>query len=175
MMQNNAHNTPTITLRALEPEDLDFLYTMENDQKIWDVGVTNVPYSKYVLRDYIANSKCDIYTDRQTRLVIENEDNKAIGIIDLVDFDPKHSRAEVGIVIKKAYRRHGYAQLAIRQITNYCKTILHLQQIYVIVAKSNDRAINLFKSLNFNHSATLRQWLMTEKGHEDACFFQLFL
>ena len=42
-------NTPTITLRALEPEDLDALYAIENDTEIWDVGHTNVPYSKYAV------------------------------------------------------------------------------------------------------------------------------
>ena len=32
-----------IRLRALEPEDLDFLYEMENDESLWGMGCTNVP------------------------------------------------------------------------------------------------------------------------------------
>ena len=40
-----------VRLRAMEPEDLDFLYAMENDKEVWDVGCTNVPYSRYVLHD----------------------------------------------------------------------------------------------------------------------------
>ena len=32
-----------VRLRAMEPEDLDFLYAMENDKEVWDVGCTNVP------------------------------------------------------------------------------------------------------------------------------------
>ena len=32
-----------ISLRAMEPEDLDLLYTIENDTSIWNVGLTNVP------------------------------------------------------------------------------------------------------------------------------------
>ena len=63
--------TNTVKLRAMEPEDLDMLYMIENDRKLWDVGVTNVPYSRYVLHDYIANSSGDIYTDHQVRLIIE--------------------------------------------------------------------------------------------------------
>ena len=45
-----------IHLRALEPEDLDFLYEMENDESLWEVGNTNVPYSRQVLLDYITTS-----------------------------------------------------------------------------------------------------------------------
>ena len=37
---------PQIRLRALEPEDLDVLYAIENDTTIWNVGNTNVPYSR---------------------------------------------------------------------------------------------------------------------------------
>ena len=29
-------------LRAIEPEDLDLLYQIENDQSLWKVGATNV-------------------------------------------------------------------------------------------------------------------------------------
>ena len=52
--------TPQIRLRALEPEDLDFLYTIENDVSLWNVGNANVPYSRYVLHDYIAHASNDI-------------------------------------------------------------------------------------------------------------------
>ena len=38
-----------IVLRAMEPEDLEELYAIENDRSIWDVGSTNVPYSRYAL------------------------------------------------------------------------------------------------------------------------------
>ena len=42
-------NDHQYTLRALEPEDLDFLYIIENDSSLWKFGASNVPYSKYVL------------------------------------------------------------------------------------------------------------------------------
>ena len=60
-----------VTLRAIEPEDLDLLYLIENDTKLWHVGATNVPYSRYTLHDYIATSSDDNYADRQVRLKIE--------------------------------------------------------------------------------------------------------
>ena len=92
-------------LRAIEPEDLDLLYQIENDQSLWQVGTTNVPYSRYTLHDYIANSSDDIYADRQVRLMVENDEGETVGIVDLVQFSPQHQRAEVGIVILNAHRR----------------------------------------------------------------------
>ena len=37
-------------LRAIEPEDLDLLYQIENNTELWQVGATNVPYSRYTRR-----------------------------------------------------------------------------------------------------------------------------
>jgi len=50
-----------ITLRAIEPEDIELLYSWENDPEIWEVSHTLVPYSKYILALYIKNSDKDIY------------------------------------------------------------------------------------------------------------------
>ena len=61
-----------IRLRAMEPEDLDWLYKIENDTTLWNVGATNVPYSRYALHDYIANAANDIYIDKQVRLIIDD-------------------------------------------------------------------------------------------------------
>ena len=42
-----------IYLRALEPEDLEFIYTIENDQNIWEVSNTQTPYSRVLISQYL--------------------------------------------------------------------------------------------------------------------------
>ena len=42
-----------VRLRAMEPEDLEVMYAMENDSQTWDVTNFTVPYSRFVLRQYI--------------------------------------------------------------------------------------------------------------------------
>ena len=125
-------------LRAIEPEDLDLLYLIENDKNLWQVGATNVPYSRYTLHDYIANSSDDIFADRQVRLMVENDEGETIGIADLVQFSPQHLRAEVGIVIMNAQRRKGYAAAAIEALCDYAQRVVHLHQLYAVVDENND-------------------------------------
>ena len=56
-------------LRALEPSDLDWLYTIENDASLWHLGISKEPWSKAVLASYIdaqpviyfAMVSCDSY------------------------------------------------------------------------------------------------------------------
>lgn len=116
-----------ITLRAMEPEDLELLYQIENNRELWDVGRTNVPYSRYALRNYIANSTSDIYTDKQVRLMVDSSEHGTIGIVDLVNFEPQHNRAEIGIVIQKAFRGQRYATDVLNLIIEYSRHTLHFR------------------------------------------------
>lgn len=166
----NTHSK--IRLRAMEPEDLDLLYSVENDVTLWDVGTTNVPYSRYTLHDYIAHASTDIYTDRQVRLIVENSEGNTVGIADVVSFDPQHQRAELGIVIMKEYRRQGYATAAIAELLNYALRILHLHQVYIFVDNQNVAAKNLFNKLAFSESALLNDWLFDGRAYHDALLMQ---
>ena len=164
-----------IKLRAMEPEDLDILYLIENDKGLWNVGATNVPYSRYTLHEYMANAKNDIYADRQVRLMVENEAGEVVGIVDVVNFDPQHQRAELGIVIMNDHRRKGYATAAVEEILRYALRILHLHQLYVIVDKENTIALQLFRKTEFQESASLAQWLYDGRDYRDALLLQRFL
>ena len=166
---------PSVHLRAMEPEDLDLLYRIENDRLLWNVGTTNVPYSRYTLHDYIANASGDIYTDCQVRLMIENEEGQTLGIADSVNFDPKHRRAELGVVIECAYRRKGYAQAALLKLSEYALRHLHLHQLYVCISVDNEPSLHLFRKMGYQHSATLRDWLFDGCTYHDAVVMQLLL
>ena len=61
-----------IRLRALEPEDVEFLYSIENDTAMWDVGCTSTPYSRFALNSYVMGNTADIFADKQMRLMIES-------------------------------------------------------------------------------------------------------
>ena len=85
-----------INLRALEPEDLELLFNIENNKEFWEISTTITPYSKFILRQYLENSHRDIYDVKQLRLVIcKAADNEPVGLIDLFDFDPRHKRAAI--------------------------------------------------------------------------------
>lgn len=166
---------PSVRLRAIEPEDLDTLYLMENDAEIWNVGTTNVPYSRYVLHDYVANVSGDIYTDKQVRLMIDDENGETVGMVDLVNFNPQHRRAELSIVVKKEKRRCGYAMATVMQIRKYALEILHLHQIYVVVDKENAASVALFTKMGFSVQCELPDWLFDGKNYKNSLVMQSFL
>lgn len=171
LMKQNHH----VSLRAMEPEDLDLLYGIENDPELWDVSTNNVPYSRYLLHDYIANASGDAYTDRQVRLIVETEDYQPVGLIDLINFDAKHCRAEVGIAIVREHRHQGYGIQALRQICNYALRVLHLHQLYAVVAMNNSASQKLFADAGFQKVGILPEWVSDGKSYHDAVLLQFFL
>ena len=164
-----------LNLRAIEPEDLDLLYHIENDVRLWNVGTSNVPYSRYVLHDYVAHATNDIYTDRQVRMMIDNAEGQTVGIVDLVSFDPANRRAEVGIIIINDYRRQGYASATLREIADYARRILHLHQLYAYVDARNEASLALFRKAGFTAAALIPDWLLDGDDYHDAQLLQLVL
>lgn len=161
-------------LRALEPEDLDFLYQLENDTSLWEVGNTLQPYSKALLKNYLDNAHRDIFEVNQLRLVIcLQEEGTSIGLVDLYDFDPQHDRAGLGIVIAdKKNRGHGYAKEAIELMLNYAFGLLNLHQIYATISEDNIRSIELFEKLGFTKAGVRKDWLKGNGTFKDEYFYQ---
>ena len=172
-MKNQTLCNERITLRAPEPEDLEVMYRMESQPEMWAVCNTTVPYSRYVLRQYIENCRNDIYADRELRLMIQPAGRtEAVGNVDLVDFNPLHGRAEVGIAILEEYRRKGYAREALRLLAGYAFHSLRLHQLYAYVTCDNEASLALFESCGFTRKVALKQWFYNEGDYQDAYLLQ---
>ncbi len=162
-----------IQLRAVEPADLDVMYNLENDPTMWDVSSFTVPYSRYVLQQYIEQSQCDVFADKQLRLMITHrDDRRVIGVIDLTDFAPLHGRAAVGIAIHQDFRQQGYAIDALELLCQYAFDFLSLKQLYAHIPAHNEASLKLFAHCGFEPSGRLKDWIRTEESFQDVVMVQ---
>lgn len=162
-----------VFLRALEPEDIGFLYKLENDTSVWEVSETVAPYSKFVLEEYLANAHRDIYEVKQLRLAINTVSNELIGFIDLFEFDPKNKRAGVGIIIlDDRHKRKGMGEEALKLLISYSFNHLDLHQLYCNIAADNQASIFLFEKLGFEKIGIKRDWKWTSRGYLDEVMYQ---
>ena len=159
-------------LRAPEPEDLACMMRFENTPSLWEVSNATGPYSRYFLKQYIETNQNDLYTDRQLRLMIQTPDKQVAGIIDLCNFDPHHSRAEVGIVIAEEYRRKGIGQLALNLLVEHCSHYLGIHQLYAYIDDENEVCHRLFQKCGFHECAFLRDWMRTGKTFRNVVMVQ---
>ena len=166
-------HSDTLLLRAPELADLDFLFHIENDTRLWCVSGCKTPYSRYLLQQYIETNTHDIYTDKQARLMIVHRQScQPVGAIDLIDFSPADRRAEVGIVIDADFRKKGYAKEAMRLLCDYADQVLDLHQLYAYVLQDNVAARELFVSCAFDEVAMLADWVFLNKKYHSVSLFQ---
>ncbi|HJN54053.1 MAG TPA: GNAT family protein [Flavobacteriaceae bacterium] len=162
-----------IFLRALEPEDLDYLFSTENNEDIWEISSTSQPFSRHILSKYIEKSHLDIYQVNQLRLVISDYKNNSLGLIDLFDVDFKNFKAGIGILINKDNRDKGHAKEALEILIKYCFAYLNLHQLYCNIIEENKASISLFKNLGFNEIGLKKDWIYFKGEYKNEYLFQL--
>lgn len=165
-----------IVLRAPEPQDVEFLYQLENDPDFWHLSNTNMPFSRFDLEQYVLLSDKDVFKTRQARFIIElSEANqkKTIGAIDLFDLEPKHQRAGIGIMIIEEGRGFGYAGAALDVLIDFSFNHLELHQLYCNVEKDNVKSLKLFKERGFIVSGEKKEWNKRNNKWKNELFLQL--
>lgn len=164
-----------IYIRALEPNDLEFIYAIENDESIWSVSNTQTPYSRFLVKQYLENAQQDIYEAKQLRLAIcQDDDFPAVGLIDLFDFDPRNNRAGVGIVIhEKSSRGQNVGSEALSLLIEYSFYHLNLHQLYANIDIKNVASIALFIKFGFEYIGTKKDWILTNGSYSDENMYQL--
>ena len=164
-----------ISLRALEPEDLEFLFVTENDESNWEISNIQIPFSKYILKNYIENAHQDIYEAKQYRFVICTTDDTPIGMIDLFDFDPQHRRVGLGILIIPSYQGKGFASEALELIIDYTFTYLNVHQIFANIIAENNKSIALFEKFQFKIAGIKKDWVYSNSTYKDEVLYQLII
>lgn len=162
-----------VYLRALEPEDLELLYRWENNAELWSVGNTLAPYSRFLLKEYIAESHRDLFDLKQLRLIVElRSTGAAVGMVDLFDFDPQHRRAGTGVLLDPLYQGVGLATEALELLAEYAFSFLKLHQLYAHVPAKNEPSKALFARCGFAASGVLSDWISTSEGFSDVFVMQ---
>lgn len=159
-------------LRALEPEDLEFLYYIENDALVWEVSETITPYSRFVLKHYLENSHRDIFEMKQLRLAIVSQDDELAGFIDMFDFDPKNGRVGIGIVVAEKFRTKGLGSEALALVTNYSFQYLQVHQVYANIGEDNLASKKLFEKQGFHLAGVKKDWIFSEGVYKNELLYQ---
>lgn len=163
-----------INLRALEPEDIDVLFQIENNEFLWEISGTQTPFSKDILQKYLENSARDIYEVKQLRLVICDKQEAVLGLIDVFDFDPKNHKAGIGILIaEQEDRGKGYGKEALELLCDYCFNYLNLHQVFANIGEENRRSRRLFEAKGFQKVGLKKDWNLVRGKYKNELLYQL--
>ncbi|MBR6252051.1 MAG: GNAT family N-acetyltransferase [Bacteroidales bacterium] len=158
-----------VTLRAIEPSDVDYFYHLENNPELWQDGFNKHPLSRHALLDFVERSmEGDIYSLHQERLlIVSNNTQEIVGCVDAFEVNPFDLTCEIGIVVDEPFRRKGYATDAMRTMIMYLARVVGIHTIDAKVRSSNTASVALFRSCGFRECGVLPQHIRMQDSWDD--------
>ena len=164
-----------IFLRKVKASDTDHILTWENDPEIWEVSDNRTKYTREEIQEFVL-SKHDLDRNKQLRLMICLHDGRAIGCLDLYEYDSFHKRAGIGILVyEQEHRQKGFGQEALELLIGFCKKKMKMKQLFCHVLEGNDASIRLFKKNGFTTTGTKLAWRKYRGRWTDEYLMQLLL
>jgi len=137
-----------VSLREIQSADVDELLKWENNPDNWQISDTVAPFSRKQIEDFV-NQPQSLSDNKQQRFMV-CLNNKAIGCIDLFEYDFAASKAGVGILIAEEIERNkGYASKALNLLINKCRNELNIVYLFCNIYKDNKASIRLFEKCGF--------------------------
>lgn len=153
-----------LKLRPLEREDLRFVHELDNNESVMHYWFEE-PYEAFV-------ELCDLYDkhihDQSERRFVVERDGVRVGLVELVEINHIHRRAEFQIIISPEHQGRGYATQATRLAMGYAFTVLNLYKLFLVVDVENTRAVSVYKKLGFTEEGILRHEFFVDGVYRDA-------
>jgi len=163
-------NDLKVRLRPLEREDLRFVHELDNNESVMHYWFEE-PYEAFF-------ELCDLYEkhihDQSERRFVAEYDHTPIGLVELVDINHIHRRAEFQIIIAPEFQGRGYAREATRLAVEYAFAILNLHKVYLVVDVDNAPAIHVYQQQGFQEEGLLRQEYFAAGHYCDVIRMALF-
>ncbi|MBP3228406.1 MAG: GNAT family N-acetyltransferase [Bacteroidaceae bacterium] len=164
--------TSPLRLRALEPEDLELVYAMENTPDVSAQSAVRTPVSRYDVRRYLETPAADPLTSGELRLVaVRTGDGAPVALADLTVIDALNAHAEVGVAVLPEERGRGYALETLRLLEDTACRRLGLHTLTALVAATNAAALGLFRRAGYAHAGTLPHYRFSGDGWDDVEIF----
>ena len=159
-----------VTLRPLEFDDIDTLYTWEIDREINMLAGWGPIRSRASFQGKYEHRITEPEEDLLMLAVLF--EGQFVGFVQLALIDREERRAAVGIVIgEKNVRRRGVASTALHILLDYAFTVQGLERIYAEVYGFNQGSQHLMHHVGFQHEGVLRQHEFHNGARQDMHVF----
>ena len=161
-----------VKLRPLEREDLHFVHKLNINVHIMRYWFEE-PYEAYV--ELVQLYDRHVHDQTERRFILESDVGEMVGLVELVEIDHIHRRAEFQIIVAPNAQGKGYAESATRLAIEYAFCILNLYKLYLYVDKENHKAAHIYKKCDFQLESELKSEFFINGEYRDVirmCMFQ---
>ena len=172
-----ATRLPDVTLRPLERSDLHFVHVLNNNRSVMGYWFEE-PYESFVELEELYRKH--IHDQSERRFIVEHaspetQAHERVGLVELVEIDHLHRRAEFLIMISPDFQQRGFAKAATRRAINYAFRVLNLYKLYLLVDVDNAPAIRIYEGAGFQREGVLVDEFFSDGRYRSVirmCIFQ---
>lgn len=155
-------NESEVILRVPEVKDAPQMLLWENDMEFWRVSGTEAPFSLLEIENFI-KSASKVRENKQLRFIIEDKNNRSVGLIDLYDINFQNKRGGIGVLIANdSDRGKGYAKTAIDLLIKFAVNKLKINNFFANIQSDNEKSVRLFESLSFIKVGEKKDWYIIQ-------------
>ncbi|GAB3336846.1 spermidine N1-acetyltransferase [Marilutibacter aestuarii] len=161
-----------VTLRPLERDDLHFVHVLNNNRSVMAYWFEE-PYESFVELEELYRKH--IHDQSERRFIIESDMHQPVGMVELVEIDHLHRRAEFLVMVSPEHQGRGFARAATQRAISYAFRVLNLRKLYLLVDVDNARAIRIYESAGFRREGVLVDEYFSDGRYHSAirmCLFQ---
>ena len=161
------------TIRAPREDDISALTALRNDARTQYALLAyprlNTPDD---VRDWLERRTADPNT---LFWVIAGENDKAVGMAQIITIDERGRHGMFGIAIDARHRGQGHGREAVRQVLDVARADGRLDKLLLHVATDNAIACELYRSLGFRDVGVHRHHYKAPDGWHDVAIMERFL
>lgn len=150
--------TKRLVMRAVEPEDAQFLADMLNDSEVRDaLGAYSLiyPTSKELEEKWIAESAKK--SGEFHVLITAKKGGRPIGLIGVRELNERNGSGHLSIMIERRNWDKGFGTEAITGLLKFLFIQMNMHRIWLRVAEDNARALSCYKRCGFKVEGKLRE------------------
>ncbi len=170
----NWFNTSRIRLRAVVPEDAQFMSHVECDPLNFAFNGYTAPLSERQLIEYALNYDADPFRACQLRLIAESQaTQERLGILDFIEISAKDSHAFVGVYVVDTFRRQGLGTELLSMAAKYASNLLRITILGAKIVEDNIASRRLFTKAGYEENGRLPEWVFSPVSRRavDLLFF----
>ena len=157
-------------LRPLERADLQFVHQLDNNASVMRYWFEE-PFATFSELQSLYDQH--VHDQGERRFIVES-DGERTGLVELVEIDHVHRRAEFQIIIAPEHQGRGLATRATRLAMEYGFKVLNLYKLYLIVDTENKKAIGIYTRMGFQTEGELKDEFFINGEYRSALRMRLF-
>ena len=165
-----------ITLRKIVPSDIDSIYQIYNNDKLFIHSPNMLKKNKNTVLNMIGHFERDFNKKKMIFLGIIENDNPdyIVGVAEMFDYDHNVNMVTIGYRLNDRFWGKGLATKTVRAITGYLFNDIGINRIQAFVMPENIKSLNVLRRNNFVEEGTIRQGFVWKgRGVVDLTLFSM--